>query len=149
MRRTVLAVALLSLTPVLHAQDAAPAAAKPFTAAETTRYMEIGQAATRYFFEGHADSLLAMGDSAFQARVGGVDGIRQQVDRLAERAGMVLNVLDQKMTRRNGTPQFWYEAEMSEFTNEPIVFRWLINEDGKLVGAGMGPKSMAPKDPEG
>ena len=105
MRRTVLAVALLSLTPVLHAQDAAPAAAKPFTAAETTRYMEIGQAATRYFFEGHADSLLAMGDSAFQARVGGVDGIRQQVDRLAERAGMVLNVLDQKMTRRNGTPQ--------------------------------------------
>ena len=90
-----------------------------------------------------------MGDSAFQARVGGVDGIRQQVDRLAERAGMVLNVLDQKMTRRNGTPQFWYEAEMSEFTNEPIVFRWLINEDGKLVGAGMGPKSMAPKDPEG
>jgi hypothetical protein len=149
MRVATLAAALLLIAPALHAQDEAPAPAKPFTAAETARYTAIGQAATRYFFAGHADSLIAMGDSAFQARVGGVDGIRQQVDMIGERAGMVLNVLDQKMTRRNGTPQFWYEAEMSNFTDEPIVFRWLINEDGKLVGAGMGPKSMARSDPEG
>ncbi|HET9064608.1 MAG TPA: hypothetical protein VFN22_02145 [Gemmatimonadales bacterium] len=147
MRPTVLAAAALLLVPAVHAQDAAPSRAKPFTAEETTRYMELGRRANRYFFEGQADSLLAMGDSAFAARVGGIDGIRQQVANIGDRAGMPLTVLEQKMTRRNGAPQFWWEAEFSEFTAEPLVFRWLFNEQGQLVGAGMSPKSQARMDP--
>lgn len=149
MRTIAVAAAMLLLAPVLHAQDATPAPAKPFTAEETARYMELGKRANRYFFEGLADSLVAMGDSAFAARVGGIDGVRQQVANIADRAGMPLTVVDQKLTRRNGTPQFWWEAEFSEFTDEPLVFRWLFNEAGQLTGAGMGPKSQARMDPEG
>lgn len=147
MRLTALAAAVLMFAPAIHAQDAAPAPAKPFTAEESSRYMALGKQATRYFFEGHADSLVAMGDSAFVARTGGVDGIRQQVATIADRAGMPLNVLEQKMTRRNGAPQFWWEAEFSEFVDEPLVFRWLFNDNGQLTGAGMGPKSAARMDP--
>lgn len=149
MRPTVLAAALLLFAPVANAQDTAPAPAKPFTAEETARFMELGKKANRYFLEGRADSLLAMGDSAFTAKTGGVDGIGQQVANIAERAGMPLTVLEQKMTRREGTAQFWWEAEFSEFTAEPLVFRWLFNDAGQLVGAGMGPKSQARMDPEG
>lgn len=151
MRPTALAVAVLLLAPVIHAQDAAPAPApvKPFTAEETARYMDLGKKANRYFFEGHADSLVAMGDSAFAARVGGIDGIREQVANIADRAGIPLTVLEQKMTRREGTPQFWWEAEFSEFAAEPLVFRWLFNEAGQLTGAGMSPRSQARMDPEG
>jgi len=139
---------VLLLAPVIHAQDAAPVPAKPFTAQETARYMELGKKANRYFFEGQADSLLAMGDSAFASRVGGVDGIQQQITNIGDRAGMPLTVLEQKMTRRNGAPQFWWEAEFSEFTAEPLVFRWLFNEQGQLVGAGMrSPRSQARMDP--
>lgn len=142
-----LGAAMLAAAP-LAAQDTAAAAPapRPFTAAEEAHYLELGKAATHYFFDGQADSLLAMMDSTTRDRVGGLEGIRQQMDLVAERGGVPLNVLAEKMTRRNGTPQFWYEAEFSTFTNEPLVFRWLFNEDDRLVGAGMGPKSAAPFD---
>ena len=131
-------------TSPLTAQDAAPAAPAPFTAEAEARYMALGKQATRYFFEGKADSLLAMADSATGEGLGGVEGIRGMMDQIAERAGTPLNVLAEKMTRRNGLAQFWYEAEYSNFTTEPVVMRWLFDEAGMLVGAGINPKSRTP-----
>jgi hypothetical protein len=146
-----LAAALILAVPAAaRAQDeAAPAPAKPFTAEETTRYMEVGKRATGYFFDGHADSLLALMTPETQEGVGGIDGIRQMMDQIAERAGMLLEVVDQKMTRREGRPQFWWEANFSEFTAEPLVMRWVFTEDGMIRGAGINPKSAARADPEG
>jgi hypothetical protein len=43
-------------------------------------------------------------------------------------------------------PQFWFEADFAEFTADALVLRWLFNEEGQLVGAGMGPKGGAPAD---
>jgi hypothetical protein len=130
------------------APPTAPAAPKPFTPEETARYMELGRKANTWFFEGYADSLLAMADSGTRGRLGGLEGIQQQMETIAMRAGVVVRVVEEKMTRRNGTPQFWFEAEFTEFTEGTLVFRWLFNEEGQLVGAGMGPKEMAKADPE-
>jgi len=148
MHRAALATALLLFAPAIRAQDGAAAStvAKPFTAAEEAHYLELGKKVNGWFFSGQADSLLAIADSAARERLGGLEGIRRQMDMVAERGGMPLTVLAEKMTRRNGTPQFWYEAEMSTFTDEPLVFRWLFNDQDQLVGAGMGPKSMAKAD---
>ncbi len=140
-----LGAVVLAAAP-LTAQDAAPAAPKPFTADEEARYLKLGHQAVSYFFDGKADSLLAMMDSASQAQAGGVDGIRQRMDVVAERGGVPMTVKAEKMTRRNGMPQFWYEAEMSNYTQEPIVLRWIFNEKDQLVGMGFGPKSGAPYD---
>jgi hypothetical protein len=130
----------------LAAQDAPPPFV-PFTAEETARFTALGKQATRYFFEGKADSLLGMIDSSAVEGVGGLDGIRGQMDRLAERAGVVVKVEAEMLTRRMGNPQWWHEASFSDFTQEPIVMRWVFNTDGKIVGAGMGPKSGARRDP--
>lgn len=133
----------LAVSP-LAAQDAASTTAKPFTADEEARYLALGKQATAYFFEGKADSLLAMMDSTTRERLGGAEGVRGMMDQIAERAGMPLNVLVEKMTRRNGLAQFWHEAEYSNFTDEPVVMRWLFDEAGMLVGAGVNPKSRTP-----
>lgn len=138
-----LGAAVIAVSP-LAAQDAAPAPAAPFSAEEEARYLALGKRATTYFFEGKADSLLAMADSVTGERLGGADGIRQMMDQIGERAGVPLNVLAEKMTRRNGLAQFWYEAEFSNFTAEPVVLRWLFDEAGMLVGAGVNPKSRTP-----
>ncbi len=140
-----LGAVVLAAAP-LTAQDAAPAAPKPFTADEEARYLKLGHQAVTFFFDGKADSLLAMMDSATKTRAGGVDGVRQQMDAVAERGGVPLTVKAERMTRRNGQPQFWYEADMSNYADEPIVFRWLFNEQGQITGIGMGPKSNAPFD---
>lgn len=128
----------------LIAQDTAPAPPAPFTAEAEARYLALGKQATRFFFEGKADSLLAMADSVTGERLGGVAGIRGMMDQIGERAGVPLTVLAEKMTRRNGLAQFWYEAEFSNFTAEPVVLRWLFDEAGMLVGAGVNPKSRTP-----
>lgn len=145
-----LAIALTMAVPAAaRAQDEAPPpAAKPFTAEESAHYMALGQRAIGYFFDGQADSLFAMMVPETQNGVGGIDGIRQMMDQIAERAGMMLEVVDEKMTRREGRPQFWWEANFSEFTQEPLVFRWVFTDDGMIRGAGVTPKSAARADPE-
>lgn len=138
-----LGAVVLAATPLV-AQQATVTAAKPFTAEEEARYLELGKRATTYFFGGKADSLLAMADSATGESLGGIAGIQGMMDQIGERAGVPLTVLAEKMTRRNGLAQFWYEAEFSNFTAEPVVLRWLFDEAGMLVGAGVNPKSRTP-----
>lgn len=147
--KTTLALSLLALP--LAAQGTPPAAPppfKPFSEAEQTRYLARGKQIMGWYLAGHADSVYG----AFAPEVAekiSVDGVREQRDVFEERVGLVLNVRVEKMTRRNGIAQFWWEADGTNFTNEPVVMRWLLNEDLQVVGIGFTPKSRAPFDPEG
>lgn len=147
-RSFIATLAVLALTTAaLSAQgNAPPVPSKPFTPEEHARYMALGKKVNTWFFEGQADSIFTIADSSARAAMGGVEGIEQQMERFGTRAGALLRVVDEKMTRRNGVPQFWFEAEFAEFTADALVLRWLFNEEGQLVGAGMGPKGGAPAD---
>jgi hypothetical protein len=124
----------------------APQPPKPFTPEENARYMALGKKVNTWFFEGQADSIYAIADSSARAAMGGVEGIEQQLERFSTRAGAMLRIIDEKMTRREGAPQFWFEAEFAEFSDDALVLRWIFNEQGQLTGAGMGPKGGARKD---
>lgn len=128
------------------APPTAPAAPKPFTPEEHARYMALGKKVNTWFFEGQADSIYAIADSSARVAMGGVEGIEQQLERFSLRAGAMLRIVDEKMTRREGAPQFWFEAEFAEFTDDALVLRWIFNEQGQLTGAGMSPKGGARKD---
>lgn len=143
---TTLALMLVALP--LAAQEAPPPPFKPFTQAESDRYLARGKQVMAWFLAGHADSLLTVFSGEMAAEMT-IDAIRAQMDGFAERAGTVSKVLVEKMTRRNGAPQFWWEAEVTNFTAEPVVMRWLLNEELKVVGVGFNPRSRAPSDPEG
>lgn len=133
--------------PVAPAAPAPPAPPPaPFTAEETERYMALGRKVNTWFLEGLADSIVAIAPPEIQDRMGGVEGVMQQMAMFAERAGPLIRVVEEKMTRRDGQPQFWFEAEFVEFANGTLVLRWVFNEEGQLVGAGMGPRAGARAD---
>lgn len=154
MRRTpTLAAAALLFAAPLAAQNAAPvdppAKAAPFSAADSARYTALGKNYTRWFLNGRADSLLAAMSPETAEKMGGIEAIRENMNRLAERAGAETKVVAEKLTRRRGLPQFWHEGEFSEIQGDAIVIRWVMDEDGKLIGAGLGPKSQTPPpDPQ-
>lgn len=143
-------LALTLATMPLAAQDAPPPPFKPFTEAENARYLARGKQVMGWFLAGNADSLVTAFGGEMAADMT-IESVRGQMDGFAERAGTVSKVLVEKMTRRNGTPQFWWEADVTTFTAEPVVMRWLFDEQLKIVGVGFNPKSQALSriDPEG
>lgn len=140
--------ALLLFTAQVQAQttEVANAPPAPFSAAEEARYMELGRNVTRWFFDGAADSIYAIASEDTRKVMGSAEAIRELMEQVTDRAGFRTLVLEEKMTRREGAPQFWHEALFSDFTDEPLVFRWVFNDKGELVGAGVNPKSQARQD---
>jgi hypothetical protein len=147
--KTLLALTVGALPLAAQAQTPPPPPPfVPFTAAEQERYLARGKQIMAWYLAGHADSVYA----TFAPEIAGqmdADGVRQQRDVFEERVGTVIKVVAEKMTRRNGIPQFWWEAEGTNFTPEPVVMRWMLNEQLQVVGVGFNPKSQARFDPEG
>lgn len=128
--RLVLTLALAVLPPALSAQS------RPDSLTLARRY-------TVWFYTAQFDSLIAhhpadvRKDSTLRAR------FEQRLADLAERAGTETEVVEEKFVRRNKQAQYWRTAKFSGFP-EPILFRWVINPDGEILGMGMGPLSQAP-----
>jgi hypothetical protein len=136
---------LLAITTApLAAQTATPATA--LSAADSTHLMELGHTYTRWLLAGRADSLAGAARPEFLNAIGGAAGLTEQVAMLAEHAGEQTKVLADKMTRRNGKPQYWHEGEFALFTNEPLVLRFILDAEGKISGLGIAPKSRSPSD---
>lgn len=136
---TMLALAAIPLA----AQTPTPT---PLSAADSTHLMELGRTYSRWLLAGRVDSLVSVMTPDFLESSGGAAGVSERMGQVAERAGQETRMLAEKMTRRNGRPQFWHEGEFALFTNEPLVFRFVFDEKGKLAGIGMGPRSQAPSD---
>lgn len=137
------AAPMAAQTPAPAAPAAAPAPVK-LTAEQEARMTALGKTYTRWFFAGAADSLATAFAPDMLKSVEGVAGITAMMERMSERIGQPSKVLVEKMTYRNGMPQFWYEAEFSEFADEAVVVRWVFNAEGKVIGSGINPKSRAP-----
>jgi hypothetical protein len=135
------AVPLSAQTPTVAPAAAAPA---PLTPAEEARFFALGKTYTRWFLSGKADSMLAVMAPETVEKVGGIDGMREMMNQIAERAGVETKMTEEKMTRRNGKPQFWHAGQFSEFADDELVIRWIFDADGKITGAGFGPKGSTP-----
>lgn len=127
-------VAVLALAPTLGAQAALGDA----------DYLELGRKYYGWFAGGLADSVLAHMAQDTHEAVGGLEGVRARIDEFDARAGIEVEFVEEKLTRRRGSPQYWREARYTGFTEEPIVFRWVFNEQGEITGIGLNPKSKAP-----
>lgn len=144
------ALALAAASPLAAQTPAtAPAAAKPaavkLTPAQETHLLALGKKYTQWFLGGNADSMVAAMDPVAFEKMGGLDGMLTMMGQISERAGTEVKIVAEKMTYRNGQPQFWHEGSFSEFTDDTLVFRWILNVDGKITGAGIQPKSAAPE----
>lgn len=142
------AVILLVAAAPLAAQtpDAPPALQAPATlsAADSARFLALGQKYTRWFLTGNADSLLAAVHPSAVEGLGGLEGVREAQGRVAEGAGIEVKVVEEKLTRRRGRLQFWHAGDFSEMTNDQFVIRFVLDENGLIIGAGLGPKANTP-----
>lgn len=149
MRLPILTALTLAVAVPMTAQTATPAPANPaafkMTPEQQKEFLALGKKYTQWFLSGRADSLATGFDEESFQKMGGMEGILTQMGQIAERAGTEVKILEEKMTYRNGIPQFWHEGSFSEFTDQTLVFRWLLNAKGKIIGAGIQPRSAAPE----
>ena len=141
-----LSALLLAAAPLAAQTTPAPAAAPaiPLSPADEARFLALGKTYTRWFLTGKADSLMGAFAPEMAEKVGGVEGVQQMMNQIAERAGVETKVTEEKMTRRNGLPQFWHAGQFSELADDELVIRWVFDKDGKIAGAGINPKANAP-----
>ena len=143
-----LTAALFATAPLAAQTSSAPSAATavaaPLSVAEEAALLALGKTYTRWFLTGKADSLVGAFAPDMAEKVGGVEGVQQMMNQIAERAGVETKVTEEKMTRRNGRPQFWHAGQFSELIDDELVIRWVFDKDGKIAGAGINPKSAAP-----
>lgn len=101
-----------------------------------------GRRYTEWFLAGQTDSLRAHMTPA-AARALTAESFLQSLDQLVARAGLEDKILEEKMVRRNGQPQYWRTSKFTLF-DEPIMIRWVIVDGNLIDGIGMNPKSQAP-----
>ena len=105
--------------------------------------MELGETYMEYVLDYDASSLWdALTDDA-RERLGSVGDLRDQMGQIFRQIGSQERVIDQRYWMREGKPQYWHTAEFSEFP-EPMVFRFVIEPDGKISGLGLNPQSQNP-----
>ena len=145
-RTSLAATALLAaLALPAHAQDGgesaeAAGADVPHLPADS---MEIGERYMEYVLDYDASSLWDAFDEGMRERIGSVGDLRDQMGQIFRQIGSQERVLDQRYWMREGKPQYWHTAEFSEFP-EPMVFRFVIEPDGKISGLGLNPQSQNP-----
>jgi hypothetical protein len=143
-RRTLIVLSAALTFPVtLRAQviGAAPAAD---SALSDARYLALGRQVTAWFFTGNTDSLVAHMSADVRTRLGGADGINRTIGAVQVHAGVEQEVVEEKMTRRRGKPQYWRESRYSEMSGETMIMRWVFDTRGQVVGFGLGPGSLTP-----
>ena len=105
--------------------------------------MELGETYMEYVLDYDASSLWdALTDDA-RERLGSVGELRDQMGQIFRQIGSQERVIDQRYWMREGKPQYWHTAEFSEFP-EPMVFRFVIEPDGRISGLGLNPRSQNP-----
>lgn len=107
-------------------------------------YLALGRKYYDWFISAEADSILAHLSPAAREGAGGIEGVNRAVVDFLTRAGVETELVEEKMTRRNGRPQYWRESRYASFTDETLVFRWVFTDTGELDGVGMGPRSRTP-----
>lgn len=107
-------------------------------------YLALGRKYFEWAMSGRSDSLVAHMTPEAQEASGGVEGMNQHILQFMSRTGEEQEVVEEKMTRRRGSPQYWRASRYSLFTDEPVVFRWVFSAAGLIEGIGVNPLSQAP-----
>lgn len=149
--RKVVALALFALTPAV-AGAQTPAAAPSTPPARTVHpkvgnETDLGRKYTAWFFAGQVDSLWAHTSQEMRDDMAESAKYAEYLEQLMGRAGEEVEVVNEMVMMRNGTPQYWRTSKYSMMA-EPVMLRWAII-NGEIVGVGMNPASRAPEtDPE-
>lgn len=137
-------LAALLLVAPLAAQTKTATAATFVPSPGDAELLERGRKLTDWLLAGQADSIHELMTETARTKVGGTEGIRAMSAKLAMALGSETAVVEERMTYRNGNRQYWRQSTFDAFVAEPFVFRWIFDDAGLVMGAGLNPLSQAP-----
>lgn len=98
---------------------------------------------TEWLYTGMGDSLLAHTAPSSREGIPSADWWMERTNLIGTRGGLETEVISEDFRMRNGRPQYWRVARFSDM-QEPLLLRWVIDDNGMIAGIGMGPLSQAP-----
>lgn len=140
------AAPLAAQTPAPAPAPAAAAAPAPAPApAPKLDYdsLAFGRQLTNWFYAGEADSLFAHSPAEMQAQMT-KEAWGQAMMQFVGRAGAEASLVEERWVKRNGKRQYWRVFNATEFTQEPVMLRWVLLPGKMIGGVGMNPASQAP-----
>jgi hypothetical protein len=140
------ALVILGMAVPVAAQAQESEASGPHLPADS---MEIGARYMEMILNYDAEDLHGNFTEELKENFGTPDVIMDRMMGLFDQLGSQEEVVSQRYWMRNGKPQFWHTAIFSEM-DEPFVFRFVIEPDGKISGIGINPESQNPEvdDPD-
>ena len=140
------ALLILGMAAPVAAQAQESEASGPHLPADS---MEIGARYMEMILNYDAEDLHGNFTEELKENFGTPDVIMDRMMGLFDQIGSQEEVVSQRYWMRNGKPQFWHTAIFSEM-DEPFVFRFVIEPDGKISGIGINPESNNPEvdDPD-
>ena len=96
-----------------------------------------------WFMAGVPDSIAAHMLPDVLTSIGGRTGLVDAQAMIAERAGTEKRLVEERFVWRNGKRQYWRVMEMTTLP-EPFVLRFVMDEQGRIAGLGLGPQSATP-----
>ena len=130
---TALTIAALATTvaPALSAQATMPADS-----------LAHARMLTDWFFTARHDSVVAYFPEEERAEITTAE-LQTRLEQLTGRVGLESEVIEEKFVKRNGLTQYWRTSKYSNY-DEPVLFRWVFDKQGRIAGMGVGPASQAP-----
>jgi hypothetical protein len=97
-----------------------------------------------WFYAAQIDSLWAHTHPMMQQQMGSKEKYSEMFAQFLQHAGSETSLVEERWVKRNGKRQYWRTINASDFPDQPLMIRWVL-EPGKLVGGmGLNPQSQAP-----
>ena len=140
-----LAASLAAQTPTPVSPPTAAPVPAPATPPAALDYDSVAFARqlTQWFYAGQADSLFAHGDSMMQVnfpKAKWAEATMQWIGHIGEESRLI----EERWVKRNGRRQYWRIISATEFTDQPVMLRFVLEPGRKIAGVGMNPASQAP-----
>jgi len=98
---------------------------------------------TQWLYAGEADSLVARSTDGARESFATREGFTRYTRMIAGRAGFETDVIEETWRLRNGACQYWRTAGFTDI-GEPMLVRWVLDEEGRIAALGLGPATQAP-----
>jgi len=137
--RTTLIVVLGSLVPAaVYAQEG-----EPVPSEGVVDSLALVRQYTQWLYAGEADSLVARSTDGARESFATPEEFTRFTRMIANRAGLETDVIEETWKLRNGACQYWRTADFTDI-GEPMLVRWVLDEEGRIAGFGLGPATQAP-----
>lgn len=140
---SVAAAPLAAQTPAPAAPAAAPAPVPTPPVKLDYDSLAFARQLTMWFYAGETDSLFAHSPPDMQAEMT-KERWAQAVMQFTGRVGSEASLVEERWVKRNGRRQYWRILNATDFTEQPVMLRFVLLPGKMMGGVGMNPASQAP-----